>query len=188
MATTPPCDPIDMIEARAYPEDQWAIRLMVAAAVIFALMVVLAASLPNVDIDNPAWNRHVSMSCRSSACLTPAQFLTSDQAAWMKRQTAVLVVDIRAPTEPANAFPRLESDAHVVFMQRGTVSAANAIARSPGMEIRMDFGTNVDDALRAARLKHDAPVMLVSQSMERSMLAALLLQERGYSRVFIVRD
>jgi hypothetical protein len=35
---------------------------------------------------------------------------------------------------------------------------------------------------------HDEPIILVSASLDHSILAALLLQERGYTGVLVVRD
>jgi len=42
--------------------------------------------------------------------------------------------------------------------------------------------------MRSAHLAYDRPVILVSPSMERSLLAALLLQEHGFTNILVMNS
>src|SRR3954447_18056409 len=108
----------------------------------------------------------------------------------MKREMGnrILVVDIGTPGETQKNARRVPIDAYVPFMEPGSASASNAIADSPELTFRTDFCGNLEEVLRAAHLKHGEPVILLSPSMERSMLAALLLQEHGYSHVYLMNS
>ena len=46
----------------------------------------------------------------------------------------------------------------------------------------------VAGALRAAEVRHQQPVLIASPSIGRSIQAALLLQERGYSRILVIAE
>jgi hypothetical protein len=37
-------------------------------------------------------------------------------------------------------------------------------------------------------MRHEEPVILMSPSAERGVLAALLLQERGYTQILVMKD
>jgi rhodanese-related sulfurtransferase len=177
---------IESIERRARHEEPWAMRLLVAAAAIFGAMTILVAARAGESLEDPAWKRHVSSDCQSPECLAPRQFVTLPQARSLKRDGGAIVLDIRMASEPGDPLPHLAADARVPFTQSGTYSHANPIAQSPALEIRPTFATDADDAMRAFGLRGNQPVIVVSPSLERSMLAALLLQERGYPRVLVL--
>jgi rhodanese-related sulfurtransferase len=167
-------------------EEPWPLRVIVGAAVVFGIVILLMVSMPRGPLVDPAWKRHVSMSCHSPACLSPRQFVTPSQADWMKNEMGTFVLDIRSKDEPLDPAARVKPDAHVAFMEPGTFSEANPLAQSPGLEIRIQFANEAEDAMRAAHLQANEPVILVCPSLERSMLAALLLQERGHSRILVL--
>ena len=117
--------------------------------------------------------------------LSPGQLITAAQARAMKRDMGgrALLVDIRGPREA----PRKPwTNAHVPFMQPTPAALVNAGSPDTHVEFRIDFTQNLDDALRAAHLRHDDPVILVSPSGWSGVLAALLVREHGYSKVFVV--
>jgi len=147
---------------------------MVRGFVLFAVIMAVTTAVPGAGLDDPAWRKHVTMACHSSECLSPRQFVNSHQATWIRRDTQALVVDIGESAEPAATRAGVRPDARIPFTEQG--------------EFRIPFGNEVDDALRGAGLKHAQPVLLVSRSTELSILAALLLQERGYSRILVVVD
>ena len=163
-----------------------AMRFVVVVA-LFGFLFALAAALPG-RTSHPDAMRGVSEACDSPSCVSTRQFISAKEARRMKRELAdhALLVDIRASAE-APARPGPDSDAHVPFMEPGTSAMGNG-ATSARMDFRIDFGQNVDQALRAAHMRHDDPVILMSPSAERAVLAALLLQERGYSRILVMRD
>jgi hypothetical protein len=119
----------------------------------------------------------VTEACDNATCISPRQLVTASDARALKRRLGnhALVVDIGSTTDGA-AFG---SDVKAPFVESAAPSA---------MTFRMDFGDKVDDALRAAGMGHDEPVILLAPSPEHSVLAALLLQERGYTAVLVVRD
>jgi hypothetical protein len=99
---------------------------------------------------------------------------------------------MRAPSSTASEPTRWSSD--IAPETGGTafgsdVKAPFVESNGPsGMTFHTDFANKVDDALRAAGMSHDEPVILLASSVEHSVLAALLLQERGYTAVLVVRD
>jgi len=72
---------------------------------------------------------------------------------------------------------------------RGTLVPADThipfVRRDAPVEFQVDFAYNVDEALRARHLPFDAPVIVYAGSREYGMLAALLLQEHGYQRIYV---
>ncbi|HEX7558904.1 MAG TPA: hypothetical protein VF386_06885, partial [Usitatibacter sp.] len=117
------------------------------------------------------------------------QIVTTDEALQMKRYLGdhALLVDIRATAETPAGLG-LGSDVQVPFVEPVVASNAGNAASDSQMEFRIDFGPNVDEALRAARMRHGQPVILMSPSTERAVLAALLLQERGYTKIYVTHD
>ena len=142
-------------------------------------VVILAASLREVPQHEVAI-RGVSWDCHSSACLSPRQLVTGAEARQMKRRLGshALIVDTRAPGSGAGRFgPGV--DARAPFIEKVTPL---------GPEFRVDFGHRMDEAMRDARMAFDDPVLVTAPSLEHSVLAALFLQERGYSNVLVVTD
>lgn len=172
--------PLHLDEEERDFASRWASSILVGALVFLTLIMIVAALWPEARASEAAWKRHVAANCRSANCLSPMQILTPERAAWMKRELGgrVLVVDIGMPGEPPKTAPRVHVDAYVPFTE--TVF--------PDVLFRIDFCGNVDEVLRAAGLRHDQPVILVSPSMERTMLAALLLQEHGYSNILAMNS
>ena len=150
-------------------------RLVIAATILAGVIGVGLATrdgssrLPQVAGVNEA--------CDNSTCVSPRQLVTASDARALKRRLGghALVVDIGSTTEGA-AFG---SDVKAPFVESSAPS---------GMTFRTDFADKVDDALRATRMGHDEPVILLAPSLEQSVLAALLLQERGYTAVLVVLD
>jgi rhodanese-related sulfurtransferase len=98
------------------------------------------------------------------------------------------VVDIATPGEPQKDAWRVPIDTYVPFMEPGGASGWNVIADSPEMVFRTDFCARMDEVMRSAHLAYDRPVILVSPSMERSLLAALLLQEHGFTNILVMNS
>jgi len=164
---------------------RWASSQLLAGLVILAAILFIVTAWPETRASEAAWKRHVVASCRSSDCLSPMQVITPDRAVGMKRElgSRLLVVDIGAQGELHQDAPRVRIDAYVPFTEAGS----NDTARS-GLAFRTAFASDMDELLRSAQVRHNEPVVLLSPSMERSMLAALLLQEHGYSYVFVMNS
>jgi rhodanese-related sulfurtransferase len=144
-----------------------------------ALLFTLAVAMPPRTAE-PSYTRGVSDGCTSSACVSTQQLITIAEARRLKRRFGghALLVDIRSAAETPAGLG-VGADVQAPFMEPVNVS---------GMEFRIDFGDKVDNALRAAHMLHDEPVILMAPSTDRAVLAALLLQERGYSGIRVVRD
>jgi rhodanese-related sulfurtransferase len=131
-----------------------------------------------------------TVNCHSADCLAPRQ-IVSPREAWRMRRLShdhALLVDVRGPAETFyNGMP-LGVDAQIPFTEPAVPFAWNAAEDGPQMEFRTDFRWRMDEVLRAKHVRHDEPVILLCRTGERAVLAALLLQEHGYSNVYIVRD
>jgi len=169
---------------------RWASSLLVGALVFLTVVMIVAAVWPESRASEAAWKRHVVANCRTPECISPLQVLTPKRAGWMKREMGglAMVVDIATPGEPARDAWRVPIDAYVPFMEPGAVPGANPVADSPEMVFRHDFCARMDEAMRSAHLAYDRPVILVSPSMERSLLAALLLQEHGFTNILVMNS
>ena len=169
---------VDKLHLESYQHPARAIPYVLVALLIAFLFTLAAAMAERTE--HTAWPRGVAEPCNSPDCVSPRQLITSAEALRLKRLFAAhaLLVDIRADGEAPTAAA-LRSDVRATFMQPTAES---------GMEFRTDFGNNVDEALRAAGMRHDETVILMSPSAERGVLAALLLQERGYSGILVIRD
>jgi hypothetical protein len=153
--------------------------LFVIVALATAFMFVLVLTLTA----RPPRERNivgVSENCSTADCLSPRQIIGTSEAVLMKRRLAAhaLLVDIRSPGERGPHLS-IASDVTAPFLEAYGPS---------GMQFRIDFGDKVDAALRAARMSHDEPVIIVSPAIDRAVLAALMLQERGYSGVLVMYD
>ena len=166
---------------------RWASTLLVGAIVFLTAVMIAAALWPESRVSEYAWKRHVVARCRSPECISPLQVLTPDRAGWMKREMGglALVIDIATPGEPQRDAWRVPIDAYVPFMEPG-VSGWNVDPESPEMVFRPDFCTRMDEVMRSTHLAYDRPVILVSPSMERTLLAALLLQEHGFTNILVM--
>jgi rhodanese-related sulfurtransferase len=169
---------LDTTPYEVHDHPKTALRFVIVALLV-AMLFVYAAVHPT---PNPRAHtlRSVTAHCESPECLSPRQVISANEARRAKRRWAghTLIVDIRSPDEMADGTAPA-SDVHVPFMEPSRVKGAP-------MDFRIDFGNNVDNALRSAHMWHDEPVILVSPSPERSVMAALLLQERGYTRILVV--
>jgi len=163
------------------------VRFVVIAAIV-VLAFALAAALPG-HTSHLSSIRGVSGDCGSPSCVSTRQVVTRDEARQIKRYLGdhALLVDIRGAAE-APAEPAPDSDVQVPFMEPVVASTPGTGVRDSQLESRIDFGPNVDKALRAARMRRDQPVILMSPFTQRAVLAALLLQERGYTKVYVARD
>lgn len=171
---------LKLTEAERDFASRWASVVLVSALVLLAAVLFFAVALPEGRADDGGWKRYVETKCESPYCISPMQLITAQRAGWMKHEKGnqVLVLDIHSYGEASSA--RVPIDAHVPFMER--------VEGSPEMTFRIGFADEVDNVLRASRLGHAQPVLVISPSMERSVLAALLLQEHGYSQVLIVNS
>ena len=162
------------------------------AAVLSVLVLILSLTLPTraAIADSRASMSSVFADCSSISCVSPRQLITPKEAWRMKRESGgrLLLVDIRARSELASAGMPIGGDVQVPFMKAGSNGASRAGATAPEVEFRTDFASSLDEALLAAQLRHTDPVVLMSPSRERAVLAALLLQEHGYSRIFVMRE
>jgi hypothetical protein len=153
--------------------------LFVIVALATAFMFVLVLALTG----RPTRERiivGVSEKYSSADCLSPRQIVGTSEAVLMKRRLGphALLVDVRSPGERGPHLS-IESDVNAPFMESYGAS---------GMQFRIDFGDRVDTALRAARMTHDEPVIIMAPAIDRGVLAALMLQERGYSGVLVMYD
>jgi rhodanese-related sulfurtransferase len=147
---------------------------MFASALVFSLVAGVPAVIPTVSVRPPRVPAPL-VSCRSADCLGPWQVVTMDEGLRMKRQFGerAMLVDVRSNSAAVRGS-LIPTDTHVAFVRR----------ESP-VEFQVDFMTNVDEALRARHLAHDAPVIVYAGSREYGILAALLLQEHGYSKIYV---
>jgi len=169
---------VDKLHLESYEHPARAIPYVLVALLIAFLFTLAAAMAERTE--HATRSHGVAERCDSPDCVSRRQLITSAEALRLKRLLAnhALLVDIRAGSE-APASTALRSDVQATFMQPTAES---------GMEFRTDFGNNVDEAVRAAGMRHDETVILMSPSTERGVLAALLLQERGYSSILVIRD
>jgi hypothetical protein len=163
---------------RAYQQRNWRTWAYIVAGALGGVLVI-AATLHEPLREEPQ-ARNVSWDCHSAACLSPRQVVSASEARQMKRRLGshALIVDVRSPASPAGPFgPGV--DARIPFVER---------MADTGIEFRLDFGHRIDEAMRASRMAFDDPVIVTSPSVEQSVMAALLLQERGYSNLLVVAD
>lgn len=177
----------DSTHYESHDQPEFVSRLIMVISVM-VLLFALAAAFPGRTAHQTSL-RGVSDQCESPTCISPRQIITPKQAWHMKRALGnhALLVDIRAAAE-APAGLALGSDAQVPFMEPVVASDAVSGVLDSQMEFRIDFGPNVDQVLRAAHMRHEEPVILMSPSAERAVLAALLLQERGYTQILVMQD
>ena len=121
-----------------------------------------------------------SKECPSPSCFSPRQPLTAREAYRMKREQGqrVLFVDVRGRGEADGANTPVGIDARVPYLE----------GREPHPEFRIDFTQNMDETLRAAHMRHYEPVILLARNGDYGAMAAQLLQEHGYSNVYVVND
>jgi rhodanese-related sulfurtransferase len=128
--------------------------------------------------------------CRSAECLAPRQLVTPREAWNLRRELRehAVIVDVRGRAESYYTGMPLGVDAQVPFMEPAMPFEWDAGGREPRMEFRSDFTTRMDEVLRTRHVRHDEAVVLLCRTGERAALAALLLQEHGYSNVYVVRE
>ena len=163
---------------RALDQGSWRTWVYIVAGAV-AGVTLIATALHEPQAEAPQL-RNVSWDCHSAACLSPRQLVTAGEARQMKRRLGshALVVDVRSVADAAGRFgPGV--DVRVPFVDRTTAT---------DMSFRLDFGHRMDDAMRASRMAFDDPVIVTAPTVEQSVLAALFLQERGYSNLLVVAD
>jgi rhodanese-related sulfurtransferase len=165
-------------------EHETNLRKVALALCIAGAALGLAASL--VSRASPSG----TPGCRSAECVAPRQLIAPREAWDLRRQMPehALLVDVRGRAESFYTGMPLGVDAQVPFMEPAVPFEWNAGEREPRMEFRTDFTTQMDDLLRSRHVRHDDPVILLCRYGERAVLAALLLQEHGYSNVYVVRE
>lgn len=164
--------------------------LLILVAVVFLAVVSLRPSRAMPPDERIAPMPGVVIGCHPAPCLAPERMITAAQAWNLKRTLGdeMLLVDIRGRAEAYFTGIPQGVDAQVPFAEPRPDFAWNAAAQEPEMDFRTDFAANLDEALRVRRLKHDARVVLMCRSGERALVAALLLQEHGFTNVYVVRD
>jgi len=155
-------------------------RKVLAAIGALGALIVVGTVVAIVAIDEDAAPRQradarPTVACNSPECVAPGQVITPPDARAMKLRLGnhALVVDIGNSDVAASG-----SDLKAPFVESQGAT---------GKTFHTDFTLKVDEALRAAGMGYDEPVILLAPSLEDSMLAALLLQEHGYRGVLIVR-
>ena len=143
-------------------------------AVVALAMFILGASWHAAPAAPP---------CAVEKCLPSGRYIWWYDAWRAKRelQGQVLVVDIRARNRVGSGSLMPGFDAHVPFLMDAAASEDDA-----AMMFHDDFAFRVDEALRGMNLRHDAPVMVLCESRRCGELAAILLEEHGYSHVFAI--
>ena len=162
-----------------------------------------AASAPQVSGDGACGARAVDnasfVTCEGDRAPEPAVPdltlpaalpVTAEQAWSLKRDfgSRILLVDIRSRPEILLAGMARGVQAHVPFMQPEAGWPVDARSGQAAMAFDHRFLERMDEALRAANLRHGDAVVLLCRSGERSRLAAELMREHGYLQVFAVRD
>ena len=167
-----------------FHDHPWPGLRYVVIALLIAFFVALAAAAPERSAPHRSI-RGVSDRCTAPECVATQQVISLNQARRMKRELRdhALLVDISSAEEIAAGLAP-GTDLQVAFME--APYAPGIATMGAPMEFRLDFALKMDDALRAAHMRHDDPVMLMAPTAERAVLAALLLQERGYSRILVV--
>jgi rhodanese-related sulfurtransferase len=162
--------------ASSHPHD---VLIDTVIRVSFAAVILLAAFMLRAT-----WQAAPGAApCSVQTCLPSGRFITWHDAWDAKRnlQGQVLIVDVRARKRVGSGSLMPAFDAHVPFLED------SAAKDDPGaMTFHTDFALGVDEALRASNLKHDAPVMVLCESRRCGELAAVLLEEHGYSHVFAI--
>ena len=158
-----------------------AVKMVESTCVAIGMLAGLGAATSAVGATSTA----VRAGCASSNCLRPEQILNWYDAWRMKRdmQRGALLLDIRSAVRTGSGSLIPQFDRRVPFVEH------DGGAAGPGtMRFHADFTTRVDEALRAQGLRTSDPVLLQCETPYCGELAALLLQEYGYTRVFVVAD
>ena len=173
-------------------------KLAIGLAAFSILVIVLVAvspthatvSLPFEGVERINPIAGVVIDCAPAPCIVPARSVSARRAWQMKNELAgrMLLVDIRGRAEAYFTGVPAGIDIQAPFIEPQADFAWRDNRTEPVLEFRNDFVWRVDEALRDRQLKHDAPVVLICGTGERAPVAALLLQEQGYSNVFVVRD
>src|SRR5262249_1253554 len=150
------------------------IARIVGATLILAAVVAVVAATRGASLDHGIPN--VSEACKSAECISPTQIVTAGDARALKLRLGkhALVVDVGMDDVAA-----VGTDLKAPFVES---------EGPPGPRFHTDSADKVDAALRAAGMGHNEPVILLAPKLRHAVLAALLLQERGYTGVLIVRD
>jgi len=164
--------------------------ILTAIAIAFLLVFALRQSRAQPGDFRLTPMHGVSVECHPGPCIEPGQRITARDAWHMKRDLGedMMIVDIRGRAEAYFTGIPYGIDAQVPFMEPTSDFRWNVSSQEPEMEFRVDFVSNMDEALRQRGLRHDAPVVLMCRSGERAEVAAVLLRESGYQRVLVVRD
>ena len=106
--------------------------------------------------------------------------VTWHKAASTKRSLGgrVLMLDIR---RAVTSDPDATFDARAPFVDQDADDNGQ-------MRFHAGFALQADEALRAAHLTHGTPVFLVCDNSRCGDLAAVLLHEHGYERLFVISD
>lgn|GEM_PF-108922 len=104
----------------------------------------------------------------------------------MAEDTFMLDVRTRAELQFVGAPDPL--DFHVPFMEMVTPFEWNDSANIWRMEPNSDFVSDVDSALSEVQLGHDTRLIVICRSGSRSLEAARILQDVGYTDVIHVAD
>ena len=150
-----------------------------AACLSLAILAGLSAAMVSVAVANDA----DASGCSAPSCLRAGQSIRWYEAWRVKRelQRQALLLDIRSGTRPGSGSLIPRFDAHVAFVE------FDGGAIGPGaMRFHAGFPDRVDDIVREVGLRESDPIMVLCDTPYCGELAAVLLQERGYSHVHAI--
>jgi rhodanese-related sulfurtransferase len=118
------------------------------------------------------------------------QYLSSQEAASFMDQNAskALFLDVRTPAELEFLGMPAQADANVPYMREPDFAVWDTAKGNFKLETNPDFLPEVRRRLSAKGLGHDAAIVLICRSGDRSAAAANLLAEAGLKNVYSVVD
>ena len=163
--------------------------VLTTLAIVVFLVFALRQSRPAPADFRLAPAQGVTIECAPQPCIEPGQRISARDAWQMKRDMGedMMLVDIRGRAEAYYTGIPYGVDAQIPFMEPTREFTWNVAAQEPEMEFRIDFLANFDAAMRARKLRYDAPIVLMCRSGERAEAAAVLLREHGYTRLMVIR-
>ena len=158
---------------------------LVATSGVLSLSFVVYSVSTAEPVEGPA---AVRADCRVPDCVPANHYMRARDVVALKDrfEGRALLVDIGTPRESYGLEAGARVDAHIPVMEAAAQGAVMPVGLSDSrLQFRVQFSNEVDEALRAAHLRHDEPVILLTRSRERGRLAALRLQETGYESVYV---
>jgi rhodanese-related sulfurtransferase len=160
------------VNARTLAFLEWA---CVALALLVGIGSATTAFALSRDLAEPK--------CASTACLRPDQLVTWYTARRMKGESMrdLLLLDARSAGRVEPGLLVHAFDAHVPFVE------FNGGDAGPGaMRFHADFTNRVDDIVRQRGMRASDRIIVLCDTAYCGSLAALLLQEHGYSELLVI--